>query len=467
MSAPWSPSSIALATDLYELTMSAAYLELGMTGTATFSLFVRKLPAARRWLVAAGLSEAISRLTRFAFDERAAELAIATGRIAPAVARRLRDVRFTGEVWAMPEGRVFFAGEPVLEVTAPIVEAQLVETIVLNAIHYDTIVATKAARTVAAARGRTVVDFGLRRAPGIEAGLAAARAAWIVGFGGTSNVLATERYGIPPSGTVAHSFVEANETELAAFRAWARAGTGPVTLLVDTYDTRAGVEHAIAVAREIRDSGREVGAIRIDSGDLRAHAEAARRKLDEAGLGGVKIFASGGLDEYSIDALADAPIDGFAVGTRLAMSADAPVLDLAYKIVEYAGRPCLKTSEGKETMAFPKQVYRRHDTEEQFCEDRIALRDEPAPGADWEPLLERVVHRGERTPEPSLSHLRGRHAEEIGRMPARLIRDLTCSCGSGKKAETRDEFRYPVRCSDALLVRQADAVAARRRSESA
>ncbi|MBX3207746.1 MAG: nicotinate phosphoribosyltransferase [Labilithrix sp.] len=417
------PSTLALATDLYELTMAASWLTLDVNARATFSLFVRRLPSTRSCLVFAGLEDAVDRLQALAFDEEAVDAIARTGSVAPEVARRLSGVRFTGDVWAMREGRVFFPDEPVLEVDAPMIEAQLIETTLLNAIHYPTLVASKSVRCVAAARGAAVVEFGLRRAPGIEAGSSAARASWLAGFSATSNVLASSALEIPPSGTVAHSFVEAFDSEREAFRAWAESTSGALTLLVDTYDTIRGVEHAIEVARELQDRGRRLDAIRLDSGDLDALSRAARAMLDRAGLRHVAIVASGGLDEDAIDALAGAgaPIDGFGVGTRVGMSADAPVLDMVYKLVAYDGRPRLKLSTTKETLVLPKQVYRRTDPGGRAAEDRIALRDEPPPGPGWEPLLEPVVRGGVAAPMPSLHEARTFCGSEVARFPPALF----------------------------------------------
>jgi nicotinate phosphoribosyltransferase len=417
------PNTVALATDLYELTMAASYLALQMNARATFSLFVRKLPEARSCLVFAGLEEAIERLAVLGFGDAAIEAIVGTGRVEPELARRMQEVRFTGDVWAMREGTIFFPDEPVLEVDAPMIEAQIVETTLLNAIHHPTLVASKAARCVVAARGRAVIDFGLRRAPGIEAGMTVARAAWIAGFSATSNVLAARRYGIPASGTVAHSFVEAFDSEREAFEACAVTAPGPYTLLVDTYDTLEGVAHAIEVAREQHDPRRYLRTLRLDSGDLDSLSRAARTMLDRAGLHQVAIVASGGLDEYSIDALAreGAPIDGFAVGTRLGMSADAPVLDMVYKLVAYDGLPRLKLSTGKSTLVLPKQVHRRSDGAGRYAEDRITLREEPSPGRGWEPLLVPVVRGGVRVPLPSLHDARATCASEISRFGAPLF----------------------------------------------
>lgn len=452
--APYRPGTIALATDLYELTMAASYLALGMSARATFSLFVRKLPPTRSCLVFAGLDAALERLTALAFDEEAVAAVASVGGVDPELARRFRGVRFTGDVWAMREGRVFFPDEPVLEVDAPMIEAQLVETALLNAVHYPTLVASKAARCVAAARGRDVIEFGLRRTPGIEAGLAVARASFLAGFSATSNVLAARALAIPANGTVAHSFIEAFDAELEAFRACARTAADPFTLLVDTYDTIQGVEHAIQVAREVRASGRRLHAIRLDSGDLNMLSRAARAMLDRAGLPEVALVASGGLDEDAIDALvrAGAPIDGFGVGTRVGMSADAPVLDMVYKLVAYDGLPRLKLSASKETLVLPKQVYRRMDDVDRCSvEDVIALRDEPLPGPEWEPLLELVVRGGERLASRSLAESRAFCASEVARFPTLLL--------PGARTD------YRVRRSAELARLQALAVAACRRRE--
>jgi nicotinate phosphoribosyltransferase len=408
-------SSTSLSTDLYELTMAKIYRALGMHGSATFSLFVRHLPKRRAFLVAAGIEDAAIRLTEFRLDAADLGHLVSAGLMGRDDAEALVGTRFTGDVRAVREGRAVFADEPILEVDAPIVQAQLVETLLINAVHYPTLVATKAARCVAAARGKPLVDFGLRRAPGLEAGLVAARACWLAGFAGTSNVLAGARLGVPMSGTVAHAFIEALPNERDAFRAW--LASGATTLLVDTYDTLQGVRHAIEVAREHEG----LAAVRLDSGDLDALSHAARAMLDEAGLGDVRIFASGGLDEDAIDALerVRAPIDAFGVGTRVGMSADAPVLDMAYKIVAYDGRPCLKLSEGKETLVGPKQVWRRAQAG-RFVEDRIAAREEPAPGPEWEPLLTEIVHQGRALRSTSLDELRRAHAAEMGALAPEL-----------------------------------------------
>jgi len=447
-------SRVALATDLYELTMASSYVALGLRGPAVFSSIVRELPPNRAFLVAAGIEEAVRRLLALRFDDDAIAFVRSTGRVSDAALDVLATTRFTGDVWAVREGTFVFAGEPLLEVRAPILEAQLVESIVLNALHYATAVATKASRCVAAARGKDVVDFGLRRTPSIDAGLDAARACFLAGFASTSNVLAGAVLGVPVSGTVAHSFIELCATETEAFRAVARTALGPITLLVDTYDTPQGIAHAIDVARELGAGGRAIAAVRLDSGDLDLFSRRARAMLDAAGFGAVRIVASGGLDEHAIARLAraGAPIDGFGVGTQVGTSADAPALDMAYKIVEYAGRPCLKLSQGKSTLVGPKQIWRRRDVRGRFVEDVIAARDEPAPGREWAPLLAPIVTGGVARALPSLAELRREHAADRAALPDDV-------------AAIDARAAYPVRVSATLAGRQRDAVAATRARE--
>jgi nicotinate phosphoribosyltransferase len=432
----------ALFTDLYELTMAASYLREGMTAPATFSLFVRKLPPGRAFLVAAGLEDALAYLRDFRFSEPALDYLARLGFDA-ATRRALRDLRFTGEVRALPEGTVFFPDEPLLEVTAPIVEAQLVETALMNACHLPTVLASKAARCVLAARGRPVVEFGLRRTSGLDGGMKAARCAYLAGATSSSNVLAGLYHGIPPAGTMAHSYVEAFPSELDAFRAFARAFPTRTTLLIDTYDTVVAARKAVRVAREMAARGERLGGVRLDSGDLLALSRAVREVLDAAGLRDVRIFASGGLDEAEIERLleAGAPIDAFGVGTRMSVAADAPYLDMAYKLVRYAGRNVTKLSAGKETWTGPKQVYRWRDATGHLAGDLIALADEPAPrGA--EPLLEVVMAGGRPVaPSPSLDEARARCARELAALPPALRR-------------LREPGAYVPRYSDALLATQ-------------
>ncbi|MCX4985016.1 nicotinate phosphoribosyltransferase [Streptomyces sp. NBC_00572] len=400
------------STDLYEVTMVLSYLREDMRAPATFSLFVRDLPPGRGFLVAAGLEPALDYLSRFRVG-RSDVL-----EFAEALRRPIEDLEplhglsFDGQVRAVPEGRLVLAGEPLLEVTAPLPQAQLVETYLLSLVCHQTAVASKAARCVLAAAGRPLVDFSLRRNHGPEAGMQAARLCALVGFAGTSNVAAATRYGIPASGTMAHSYIEAFASEEDAFRAFARTHPGPVTFLVDTYDTDRGVATA---ARVLGDLGLGPGCgIRLDSGDLGALARRARTALDAAGLRDVQIIASGGLDEYAVATLVrdGAPVDVFAVGTKVGTAADAPYLDAAYKLVEYDGRPVMKLSSAKVTAPAPKQVFRGPG-----LRDVIGLANEEPPEGT-EPLLRTVMSGGLRTERPdTLAAARARFEADVAALP--------------------------------------------------
>ncbi|GAA3784631.1 nicotinate phosphoribosyltransferase [Streptomyces chiangmaiensis] len=400
-------------TDLYEVTMAMSYLREDMRAPATFSLFVRDLPPGRGFLVAAGLEPALDFLSRYRVEPGDVEAFAAALHRPPEDLELLLGLGFDGEVRAIPEGHVVFAGEPLLEATAPLPQAQLVETYLLNQLCHQTAVASKAARCVLAAAGRPVVDFSLRRTHGPWAGIQAARLGALVGFSATSNVAAAGALGIPASGTMAHSYVEAFSSEEEAFRAFARAHPGPVTFLVDTYDTDEGVRTAARVLTEIR---RGPGcAIRLDSGDLGELARRARATLDAAGLPEVRIVASGGLDEYAVAELvrSRAPIDVYAVGTKVGVAADAPYLDAAYKLVEYDGRPVMKLSSAKVTAPGRKQVFRRPGQP-----DVIGLWDEDPPGGT-QPLLRTVMSEGRRTAPPDRwEYARARLAHDIAALPA-------------------------------------------------
>ena len=392
-----------LLTDLYGLNMAASYLGRGMDRDATFSLFVRQLPSSRGFLVAAGLDDCLDHLEQFCFAADDLDYLATIGFDAAALDALVR-VRFTGEVRAVPEGRIVFANEPLLEVTAPIAEAQLVESFLLNQVTMQTTLATKAARCVMAAGTIDLVEFGFRRAQGIDAGLAAARLAVMVGFSGTSNVEAARRFGLRPVGTMAHSYVEAFPSELDAFRSFAQDRTDQSTFLVDTYDTLEGVRHAVEAIRSL--GLEQEAAIRIDSGDLAAMSRRARSILDDAGLPQVRIFVSGGLDEFALQDLvaSRAPIDAAGIGTRMATAADAPYLDSAYKLVTYDGRAVVKLSQDKETLPSAKQVYRRSG-----LNDTVCLRGEPPPTADSEALLAVVMEGGQRVgPRDPLAAARAR-----------------------------------------------------------
>lgn len=410
------PTASPLLTDLYQLTMLQAYWASGMNETAAFELFVRSLPPGRNFLLAAGLETVVDYLLGLRFaDDDLAWLA-STGRFDAAFLDSLRDFRFSGDLDAMPEGTVAFADEPLLRVTAPLREAQFIETRVLNLVHFQTLVASKAARCVLAAGGRPLVDFGLRRAHGGEAGLLSARASYLAGFAGTATVEAGRRFGIPIFGTMAHSFVQAHDDEATAFADFARAQPGNVTLLIDTYDTARAARKVVALAAR----GVPVQGVRIDSGDLAAHAREVRRILDEGGLASARIFASGNLDEERVAQLvaSGAPIDAFGVGTRMNVSADAPFLDCAYKLVEYAGRPRRKRSEGKATWPGRKQVFRRFDAGGAMAGDLLALESDAADGA---PLLAPVLRGGARVgPAPTLEAVRDRARAQMAALPPRL-----------------------------------------------
>ncbi len=411
----------ALFVDLYELTMASVYTGEAMNERACFSLFVRALPPERRFLLAAGLDDALTWIEALRFTD--ADLAyLETLDLFPAALLDwLREFRFSGDIFAVPEGTPVFANEPLLEVEAPIAEAQLVETALLNLLSYGTLVASKGIRVVLAADGRAVIDFGARRTHGVDAAIAAARALYVAGFAATSNVEAGRRYGIPVSGTMAHSFIQAHEDERDAFRMFARHFPR-TTLLVDTYDTLAGVQHVVDLARELGDDFR-VRAIRLDSGDLAALAKDSRALLNAAGLDRVQIVASGGLDEHSVAALraAGAPIDAFAVGTRVNASADAPTLESVYKLVEYAGTGRRKLSTKKATLPYRKQVFRRF-ADGAAVGDAIAVAGEDLPG---EPLLVPVMRAGRRLEAGSepIEDSRRRAADAVARLPS-YLRDL-------------------------------------------
>lgn len=423
----------ALFTDLYELTMAQAYFREGMTGQAVFETYFRRLPEHRSYVVAAGLEDVVEFAESFRFEKEEVEFLRSYGLFSDDFLRFLGSVRFTGAIRAIPEGTVVFPYEPLVQVIAPILEAQLLETFVLNQIHLQSVIASKAARIVEAARGRSVIEFGSRRAHGLDAGVKAVRAAYLSGAEGTSNVLASKRYGVPAFGTMAHSFVQAFDREIDAFRAFSRSFPG-ATLLVDTYDTIAGVDRVIEL---VRDTGADVHGVRLDSGDLGALAREARARLDEAGLRGIRIFASSGLDEGAIDALLEqeSPIDGFGVGTSLAVSSDAPTLDVAYKLVEYDGRGRTKLSPGKPIFPGRKQVFRVEEGG-LSARDIVAHGEEGHPGR---PLLVPVLERGGRTEgaDLGLERARERALSERRALP-RALRSI------------RSPSEYPVEISPLL-----------------
>ncbi|MFZ2446113.1 MAG: nicotinate phosphoribosyltransferase [Syntrophobacteraceae bacterium] len=435
---PWGEYAPELVTDLYELTMAASYLEEGMSGEATFSLFIRDYPEFRSYFVSAGLEHLIELLSDLRFDEDSLEYIASLGRFSPRFIEYLRDFRFTGSVRAIPEGRIFFCEEPLLEVTGPIIEAQIVETLALNVVQIETMVASKAARVVHAARGKGLIDFGMRRAQGVDAAVKAARASYISGFLGSSNLLAGKIHGVPVFGTMAHSYVTSFEREMDAFLAFAKAFPDNTVLLIDTYDTIAGAKKAVQAAKIMAAQGKKLLAVRLDSGDMAELSGRVRLILDEAGLRDVKIMASGNLDEFRLDALIakGAAIDLYAVGTKLCVSADAPYLDIVYKLVEYDGRPILKLSSGKKTWIGKKQVYRHYDAGGTMDHDRLCLAGRGDSGG--EPLLEVVMEGGKPVrPREPVETIRARFAGEWQKLPER-IRD------------TGAEEKYRVEISETL-----------------
>jgi nicotinate phosphoribosyltransferase len=415
---PLPAGEIGLLTDLYELTMAQSYFAQGVDGEATFSLYLREHPHNRGYLVAAGVDDSLDCLEALSFDTGSIDYLRSAGIFTPDFLEYLRDFRFTGSVRAMPEGALFFAHEPILEVTGPVIAAQLAETIVMNQVHYQTLLATKSARCVDAAQGRPIADFAARRTHGTEASLKMARTSYIAGFGATSNVLAARRYDIPPTGTMAHSYVTSFDSEIAAFRAYSRMFPDRSILLLDTYDTINGAHAAVQVAHEMQNDGHRLTGVRLDSGDFDALSRQVRRILDDAGLAYVRIVASGGLDEYAIDRLVvdGAPIDMFGVGTRVGVSADAPSCEIVYKMVSYDGRPVMKLSAGKETLPAPKQVFRQRDPQGMMSADIIGLSSETP--LSEEPLLAPVMQDGHRVIPPStITDARQRVADGLARLP--------------------------------------------------
>ncbi len=439
----------ALLTDLYELTMSQVYVEREMLAPATFSLFVRKLPRHRSYLLAAGLGPFLEVLENLRFSEEDLEYLESLKLFKPVFLDYLKAFRFTGEVWAVPEGTVVFENEPLLEITAPLPEAQIVETLAINLLHLETLIATKASRCVWAAQGRPCVDFGARRTQGLEASLHAARASYIGGFTATSNVLAGKIFGLPVTGTMAHSFIESFDQEEGAFLAFAQSFPQNTVLLIDTYDTLRGAEKALEVARKMAQKGVRIRGVRLDSGNVIELARDVRRLLDEAGFPEIKIFISGGLDEHKIREIisSGAPVDAFGVGTKMGVSADAPYLDMAYKLVEYDGKPRLKLSEGKITYPGRKQIFRRYDPSGLFYEDELGLREESLPGV---PLLHKVWEKGQLLlPGPPLSEIREKARENLERLP------LDIREGRRTPAPRVSEALRDLHCRTAESVRRA------------
>jgi len=410
----------ALLTDFYELAMLQAYHRTGMNETAVFEFFPRELPARRNFLLAAGLAQVVEYLTTLQFTPADLAWLESTGRFEQPFLQALAALRFTGDVDALPEGTVCFGNEPILRITAPLREAQLVETRLMNLLHFQTVIASKAARCVLAARGKPLIDFGLRRSHGSEAGLLSARASYLAGFAGTATAQAGALFDIPTFGTMAHSFIQAHDDETQAFAAFARSQPRHAALLIDTYDTEAAAQKVVELARRLRAESIPITAVRLDSGDLADHARKVRHILDEGGAKDITIFASGNLDELRVEALlaSGAPIDAFGIGTRMNVAADAPFLDCAYKLVEYAGRGRRKRSEGKATWPGRKQVFRRFDAAGKMASDTVTLADRHEPGT---PLLVPVLRAGRLVESlPSLDAARALARNQLEALPLRL-----------------------------------------------
>ncbi len=410
----------ALLTDLYQLTMLQAYFDEGLEETAVFEFFVRKLPRNRNFLMSAGLAQVLEHLEALRFTQDDLDWLASTRRFKPAFLDYLGMLRFRGDIHAMPEGTIFFPDEPILRVTAPIAQAQLVETRIINLLQFEVMIAAKAARCVLAAPGKLLLDFGLRRAHGAEAGLLAARASYLAGFSGTATVQAARDFEVPIFGTMAHSYIQAHVTEESAFERYARSQPENVTLLIDTYDTETAAGKVAALAPRLAADNIHIRAVRLDSGDRADLAKRVRRILDAAGLGHIRIVCSGNLDEGEIQRLlaTGAPIDGFGVGTRLDTSADAPYLDCAYKLVEYAGRARRKRSEGKATWPGRKQVFRRYGTDGRMAGDVVTTEDDVQPG---EPLVVPIMRDGLRLETPiNLAAARERAARALATLPDAL-----------------------------------------------
>ena len=409
-----------LLTDLYELTMLQTYYKHDMTGEAVFELFMRRTPR-RGFFVAAGLQQALEWLEQLQFKPHELEWMQTCGFFSDAFVQRMANFRFTGHVSALPEGTVFFAEEPLVQIVAPLPEAQFIESRLMNILHYQTLIASKAARCQIAAGELPVIDFGMRRAHGGEAGTWAARACYIAGFSATATCLASARYDIPATGTMAHAFVLAHETETEAFERFARSHPNNVVLLIDTYDVERGARRVVELAKRLQPEGIEVQGVRIDSGDLVANATLTREILDAGGLTATRILVSGGLDENRIADLvaAGAPIDGVGVGSSVDTSADVPFLDSAYKLHQYQGKPRGKHAEGKTDLPGRKQIVRQFDAGGQLHRDVLCLANESVDGT---PLLKPVMDEGQRLSgmENDQAAARQRCAQSLARLPASL-----------------------------------------------
>ncbi|MEK6727691.1 MAG: nicotinate phosphoribosyltransferase [Candidatus Omnitrophota bacterium] len=433
---------LSLLVDLYELTMAQGFFIYKNKNCATFDLFVRQLPKNRAYLVACGLEDILDYIKKLKFTGESLDYLRKLRLFSEEFLKYLKNFKFTGDVWAMPEGTVFFANEPIIRVTALIIQAQIIESFLLNTINLQAMIASKASRVVLAAKGRGVYDFSLRRTHGQDAGIKVARAAYITGCRGTSNCLAGKLYNIPVVGTMAHSFVMCFKEELDSFLAYANTFPGRTILLVDTYNTKRGIENAISIGLYLKEKGYRLRGIRLDSGDIVSLSKLARRMLDGAGLKYVKIFASGNLDEFKINGLLDsgARVDNFGVGTNMGTSVDAPSLDVIYKISEVTdeeGRflPTMKLSKGKVTYPGRKQVFRIKGKNGKFIKDILGLEKEKIKGAK---LLRKVVNKGRAVySPPALGRIKEFCKNNLSAFPEEL-------------KVTRPSYKYPVMISPEL-----------------
>ena len=437
-----SPADISLLLDLYELTMAQSYYTYKRNACATFDLFVRGLPDNRAYLVACGLEDILDYIRNLKFGPDQLRYLKGRGGLRREFIEYLAGFKFKGDIWAMPEGTIFFPPEPIIRVTAPIIEAQIIETFLLNTVNLQTMIASKASRVVLSAQGRGVYDFSLRRTHGQDAGIKVARSSYIAGFKGTSNVLAARLYDIPAAGTMAHSFVMSFKHEIDSFLAYGTTFPDRTILLVDTYDTRKGLRNAVTIGLYLKEKGHKLLGIRLDSGNIVALSKLARRMLDDAGLGYVRIFASGNLDEFKIKELLKkgAAVDNFGVGTNMGVSLDAPFLDVIYKIAEVTDEegnflPTMKLSQGKVTYPGRKQVFRVRDRRGRFIRDILGLENEKIKGR---PLLVKVVDRGRILYKPAaLDKIRGSLNRDLRKLNPALL-------------DTRPRNKYPVVISPSL-----------------
>jgi nicotinate phosphoribosyltransferase len=416
------PRPSALAVDLYQLTMLQGYFDQKMEESAVFEFFIRRLPKNRSFLIFCGLDPVLDYLETLRFSHQDLEKLKQCGLLKNEFIHSLKTFRFTGDVDAMPEGTAIFSGEPCLRVTAPLSQCQFIETMIINFLQYQILVATKAARMILTAKNKILIDFGLRRAHSAEAGYYAARASYIAGFAGTATLNAGLDQGIPVYGTMAHSFIQAHDSEINAFRQFARSHPGNIILLLDTYDYKKAAISVVKLAKELKEKNITIKGIRLDSGNLAQQAKTVRKILDQGGLKDVRIYVSGDLDEYALERLElqKAPIDGYGIGTRLATASDSPYLECAYKLQNYAGRPICKLSPGKSTLPGIKQVYRRYTKTGSLSKDEVALVGEPC---DGNPLLQPVMRDGKRLHPPfPLAQIRTHTFEQLAKLPAKFLK---------------------------------------------